>query len=79
MEFLKKHKLDGHPGLLVNLALAQFSRGQKEEGHQQLSRALSLCPDHPVLQQMHNLLNQGSEPDDPDKIGRGSGQINDAE
>lgn len=49
IEILKKHNLSDHPGLLVNLALVQFSREQINEGRQTLHRALSLCPDHPDL------------------------------
>jgi len=52
LDLLEEHDLAEHPGLLINLALVQFSRDQKREGHQTARRALSLCPDHPDLQQI---------------------------
>jgi len=51
-EVLKKHSLEEHPGLLVNLALVQFSREQTHEGRQTLRHALSVCPDHPAILQI---------------------------
>ena len=61
LECLKEHKLEEHPGLLVNLALIQFTRDQKQEGQQTLRRALSLCPDHPAIQQIFSASAQLSQ------------------
>lgn len=52
IELLKKHQLDTHPGLLVNLALTQLNREEPEKGHQTLVQALHHCPDHPEIQQI---------------------------
>lgn len=52
IELLKNHKLDTHPGLLVNLALVQFSRDQFTEGRHTLRQALALYPDHPDILQI---------------------------
>lgn len=49
---LKRYHLDRHPGLLVNLALIEFSRRNDNEGRQALQRALAISPEHPVLQEL---------------------------
>jgi hypothetical protein len=42
IELLRKYHLEDHPGLLANLALAQFAREQHIEARQTLQRALTL-------------------------------------
>ncbi|MFN0065835.1 MAG: hypothetical protein ACKVOH_06330 [Chlamydiales bacterium] len=51
IELLAKHQLEEHPGLLVNLALAQHLRGEEKNAEQNLQKAFSLCSTHPILQQ----------------------------
>ncbi len=64
IEILKKHTLDTHPGLLVNLALTQFTQGHAQEGQATLKHALSFCPDHPdILQICAQLLTKTPQPD----------------
>lgn len=62
LELLKKHHLDDHPGLLVNLALIQFHQRQTQLAEHTFQQALSLLPDHPLLLQLLPLFAIDSYP-----------------
>jgi hypothetical protein len=55
LELLQKYDLHNHPGLLANLSLAQYRRGQYRDAHQTLTQALAHAPDDPVLLELFKI------------------------
>lgn len=52
LELLQKFNLHQHPGLLANLALIRYSRGDYQAAQTLANQALILAPDHPHLTQL---------------------------
>ena len=60
LEILKAHRLEHHPGLLVNLSLIHFTQGRSAEAEQTLRLALSHLPGHPhLIQLLHAISHSG--------------------
>lgn len=45
LQLLTKYQLQNHPGLLINLALVQYTRKENKEAEQNLKKAFTLAPE----------------------------------
>ena len=60
IELLKKHQLHTHPGLLTNLALIHYSRGELHKAHTTIQEAMHYS-NHPILTAILSHLNQKTD------------------
>lgn len=55
---LQKYHLENHPGLLSNLAITQYARGEYADAQKSITLALSYANNHPILLTLSEAINK---------------------